>query len=304
VGQWWPAIHGRYRVSWQWMSSSGYGQREFRTWKSDTFWRVMGFLKKVFGSKEVLIDPVDLTLPEVIATDKPGLTLKKAPVGQPVDIEIVGESFRAVNIAAVAKAAAGNQFEIYLVPEPTNQYDKKAVAVFAATVHVGYIAKPANGQWFKWVNEAIGKGELLWGIGRAVSKEDTANTGVFGFIYMPKVGREVEELVAQKMSDASLSKAIEKTIALSNSCIEPETVTQLRSLCKKAVAIATPLAAHAKWVEENPEGWDSQKWVEVMSVCDDIFDDFSTAAYVSDEMDVDVVGRIQELAELVEIIKL
>ena len=40
----------------------------------------MGFLKKVFGAKEVLIDPADLRIPQEVATDKPGLTLKKAPV--------------------------------------------------------------------------------------------------------------------------------------------------------------------------------------------------------------------------------
>ncbi|NQV97720.1 MAG: hypothetical protein HQ486_07985 [Acidimicrobiaceae bacterium] len=259
----------------------------------------MGFLKKVFGAKEIVIDPADLTLPDLIATDKLGLTLKKAQVGQPVEIDIVGESFRVANISAVAKAAEGKQFEIYLVPEPNNQYDKRAVAVYAANVHVGYIGKPANTQWFNWVNEAISRGELLWGMAKVVSAEDTANTGIFGSIYMPKVGREVEELIPQKMTDAALGKAIEKAINLSNTCNEPETITQLKSLCKKAVGVAALFVSHAKWVEENPEGQDTQKWEDVMSVCDYIFDDFSDAAYASDEMEVDAVGRIQELAELV-----
>ena len=90
-----------------------------------------------------------------------------------------------------------------------------------------------------------------------------------------------------------------RKLILSNSCIEPETVTQLRSLCKKAVAVATPFAAHAKWVEENPEGQNLDKWSEVMSACDDIFDDFSDAAYASDEVEIDAIGRIEALAELV-----
>ena len=65
----------------------------------------MGFLKNLFTAKEIFIDPADFRIPDEVATDKPGLSLKKAPVGQPIEIEIVGESFRAANIAAVAKAA-------------------------------------------------------------------------------------------------------------------------------------------------------------------------------------------------------
>ena len=259
----------------------------------------MGFLKKVFGAKEVIIDPADLLIPDVVGTDAPGITLKKAPIGQPVEIEIVGESFNAKNIEAVSKVAQGKEFNIYLVAEPTNQYDKKAVAVYAATVKVGYIAKPENTQWFKRVNEALKQKQLLWGTGRAVSRPGTENTGIFGSIYMPKVGRDVDELIPQKMTDAAIKKAIEKVISFANTCVEPETVTQLKSLCKKAMTISSPFAAHAKWVEENHDSQDLEKWNEVMAACDDIFDDFSDSAYATDEMEVDIVGRIESLAKLV-----
>lgn len=260
----------------------------------------MGFFKKVFGAKEVLIDPADLRIPDEVATDKPGLSLKKAPVGQPIDIEIVGESFRVANIAAVAKAAAGKEFDIYIIPEPMNQYDKKAVAVYAANIHVGYIAKPGNKQWFKWVTEATERGELLWGIGRAVSRSGTSNTGIFGSIYMPKVGRDADELIAQKLTDVAMAKAIEKTVTLSNSCIEPDTVTQLKSVSKKAVAVASPFAAHARWVAENPDGQNVEMWEEIQSICDDIFEAFSEAAYASEDFDLDVVGNIESLASSVQ----
>ena len=262
--------------------------------------QIMGFLKKVFGAKEVLIDPVDLRIPEEVATDKPGLTLKKAPVGQPIDIKIVGESFRAANIAAVAKAAAGKEFDIYIIPEPMNQYDKKAVAVYAANVHVGYIANPDNKQWFKWVNEAIERGELLWGIGRAVSRSGTSNSGIFGSIYMLRVGREADELIAQKLTDSALAKAIEKVISLSNDCIEPDTIAQLKSLAKKAVAVASPFAAHAKWITDNPDGQDVDAWEEIQSICVDIFEAFSEAAYATEDFDLDVVGNIESLTSSVE----
>ena len=259
----------------------------------------MGLLKKVFGSKEIVIDPADLFIPDEIATDMPGLSLKKAPAGQLVEIDIVGESFRTANISAVAKAAQGKQFNIYLVPEPTNQFDKKAVAVYAASLHVGYVSKPSNKQWFKWVNEALERKELLWGMGKAVTRQGGTNTGIFGSIYMPRVGREVDELIPQKMTESAIKKAVEKIVSFSNSSVEPETVAQLKSLCKKAVALVSPLAAHAKWVAENPEGQDVSKWSEIMTACDDIFDDYSNAAYASDEMEVDVIGRIEVLAELV-----
>jgi hypothetical protein len=41
----------------------------------------MGLFKKVFGTRKVLIDPADLRIPDEVATDKSGLSLKKAPVG-------------------------------------------------------------------------------------------------------------------------------------------------------------------------------------------------------------------------------
>lgn len=259
----------------------------------------MGFLKKVFGSKELVVDPADLSLPDVIPTDKPGLSVRKASGTKPVPIEIVGESFRPKNVAAVAAAASGNSFDIYLVPEPTNQYDKRAVAVFAANLHIGYIAKPANKQWFKWVNEALEREEVLWGTAKAVSRQGTANTGIFGSIYMPASGREAESLIAQRMTDSSLKKSVEKVIALANASQEPDTIAQLKSLAKKAVAVATPFAAHAKWVLENSEGQDLETWDKIMSACEEVFDSASDAAYAVDADDVDIIGGIESLVESV-----
>ena len=34
----------------------------------------MSIFKKMFGSKAVVVDPADLRIPELVATDKPGLT--------------------------------------------------------------------------------------------------------------------------------------------------------------------------------------------------------------------------------------
>ena len=52
----------------------------------------MGFFKRLFSEKEIVVDPADLTLPDVIPTDYPEVILKKAAGEQRVDINVVGES--------------------------------------------------------------------------------------------------------------------------------------------------------------------------------------------------------------------
>ena len=46
----------------------------------------MGFFKRLFSEKEIVVDPADLTLPDVIPTDYPEVILKKAAGEQRVDI--------------------------------------------------------------------------------------------------------------------------------------------------------------------------------------------------------------------------
>ena len=259
----------------------------------------MGFFKRLFSEKEIVVDPADLTLPDVIPTDHPGVILKKAAGEQRVDINVVGESFRPRNLAAVAAAAQGNRFDIYLLADPNNEHDPKAVAVYAANIHLGYIAKPGNREWFKWVGEAFARGELLWGTAKIVSKPGTANSGVFGSINMPQVAKEADEIIAQQLTDAALQKAIEKVITLSNASSDPETVAQAKSLSKKAVGVAAPFVAHAKWVADNPEGQTTEQWDDIMAVCDSIYTNAADVTYITDESEVNVIGPIEELAELV-----
>jgi len=266
----------------------------------------MGFFKKLFGGSEIVVDPVDLTLPDTVKTDKPGVSLKKAPGDQRVDIDIVGESFRPKNIAAIAAAAQGKRFDIYLLADPHNQHDKQAVAVVSANVVLGYIARPSNKQWFKRVNEAFERGELLWGSATIASKAGTANSGVFGYINMPKVGKELDEIIPQQLSDPALAKAVEKVIELANASTEPDTVAQVRSLSKKIVAVASPLAAHAQWMLQQGDQAPTTDaapvadiWEDVISLCDDVFSHALSATYITDPMEIDVVGGLEALAELV-----
>lgn len=256
----------------------------------------MGFLKSVFGGRDLVVDPADLNLPETIGTDVPGLSLRKSSGELEVEISIVGESFRAKSVAAVAQAAAGGSFDIYLVAEPTNQYDKKAVAVYAANMHVGYIAKPNNRQWFVWVTEALERGELLWGRGRAATRAGTSNIGIFGSILMPRTGKSVDELTPMLLSDSALQKAIAKVSTLSNSTLEPETLSQLRSISKKALTAAIPVAAHAKSLVDGSDER-TEEWAEILEMCDAVFADFEAATYASDVDDVDVVASLVDLSD-------
>jgi sugar/nucleoside kinase (ribokinase family) len=112
---------------------------------------------------------------------------------------------------------------------------------------------------------------------------------------MPRVGKQMDEIIAQQLTDTALAKAIEKMVALANASVEPDTVAQVRSLAKKASAAAAPLAAHAKWVEEHDEA--NEQWSEVLPLCDSIFEDATHAAYITDAMEIDIVGPLEALAE-------
>lgn len=258
----------------------------------------MGIFKKLLGGKSITVDPADLVLPETVATNQPGRVLKKGSGDLRVDIEIVGESFRADNIAAVSAAAQGSRFDIYLVAEPTNQYDKKAVAVYAANLHVGYIAKPVNRQWFTWVSEALDRDEFLWGSATIVNRKGTSNSGVFGYIYMPRATSGIDAIESREIALPTLKKALARAVKLSETASEPETVTQVKSLSKKAVAVAEPLVAHAKWAIDNAVDTETGKWEDILAVCDSIYSDAERVAYITDAYEIDVTGSIEELAEL------
>lgn len=263
----------------------------------------MGLLKNMFGGKKVEVDPADLVLPSLIPTKQPGLSLRKAEGTASVTIDIVGESFRAANVAAVATAAQGRSFEIYLVAEPNNQHDKNAVAVYAANVHIGYISKPSNKQWSKWVADAFQREELLWGSAKAVTNTDTSSIGVFGHIMMPMPDSGAKSIEPKKITNSALIKAMEKVITLAASADEPETVAQLRSIAKKSVSASSVVFAHAKWIVESGESPDHDDWDEVLVYCEDLFSASSESVYATDADDIDILGSLTELADKLETMK-
>jgi len=262
----------------------------------------MGFLDRILGSTKAAFDPQDLVLPDVMTTDIPGKTLKKSSYTQEVEINIVGESFKAKNIAQIAKASEGSRFDIYLIPEPSNPYDKKAVAVYAANLHIGYIAKPANREWLKWVMEEIEKDVCLWGRAKTFQKTGTSNIGVFGYILMPGATKGTEQIISVKLTAGEFSKAFEKIVKLSNSIEEPESVAKMRSAAKSTSALAVPIYAHALALLADVEISQNKKSAleTIASTCEDIISIASESKYCTDPDDIDVTSGIYDLAAELE----
>lgn len=266
----------------------------------------MGFLDRILGSSKTTFDPQDLVLPDQMETDIPGKALKKSSYTQVVEINIVGESFRAKNIAKIAQASNGSEFDIYLLPEPTNQYDKKAVAVYAANLHIGYIAKPENRDWFKWVSEALENDICLWGRAKTFQKSGTSNIGVFGYILMPAAAKNSEQILPAKLNLVELKKILEKARKLSNSIEEPETVAKMRSAAKSTAAIAIPVLAHAKAIKTDSDftSNDEPAWDSIISICEDIISTAAESIYCTNPDSIDVTSGIYDLAaELDELFK-
>jgi hypothetical protein len=146
---------------------------------------VRWFLKSI-RKFENSTEPVDLLLPSTHPTDKLGRELRKTPKGKKSEIRIVGVTFHAAAVTLVSQSSMGRSFDIYLVPEPDNDSDDLAVAVYAGKFRIGYVARPANESWFEVVREAFDQGEMVWGCAKAIRKPGTPNTGIFGFVYFPR----------------------------------------------------------------------------------------------------------------------
>lgn len=98
-----------------------------------------------------------------------------------VDIEIVGESFHEDYIRALRRRYRDRDFEIVLVPEPDNPYDRNAVAVHVDGAPVGHLSRKMAPAWQPMVAAANAEGFIvagtasIWG-----GSPDKPNLGVFG----------------------------------------------------------------------------------------------------------------------------
>jgi hypothetical protein len=98
-----------------------------------------------------------------------------------VDIEIVGESFHADYIRALRRRYRDGDFEIVLVPEPENQYDHNAVAIYVDGAPVGHLSRQMATEWQPMVAAATAEGFVICGTATIWGgTPDKPNLGVFG----------------------------------------------------------------------------------------------------------------------------
>lgn len=250
-----------------------------------------------FNPKKVpTVDPADLTLPDELPTDVAGVTVKKAAPAREQRIGIVGEQWKQENIAGVKNACGGREFDIYLMLDPQNQYDKKAVGVWAGGVQVGFIPKPDNNVWHKLVTEANTARELLWGRGRIYNgSADFAQ--VSGFIYAPNtIAPDVDAIEPKRMTPAAMEKA--KTTLEGLVGAYPDTLAQARSHAKKVAKALAPVYAHSLAVLADTP--DNSDWADIQDMCLQGFDEAADVAFLGNVDDYDDLSSADEVLDLLK----
>lgn len=110
-------------------------------------------------------------------------------VGQMVDIDIVGESFHVDNLKRLRRKYGSGEMQIILRPEPSNRYDKNAVAVLVDEMVVGHLSKPMAKAWQPMLMAAEAEGFLCAGTAELLGgTRDKPNIGVFGAAPWPGQG--------------------------------------------------------------------------------------------------------------------
>lgn len=259
----------------------------------------------IFGKKKAMlamlvVEPDDLKLEDQVETDVPGLTLTVPRDGLKVDLVIVGESFRQEIVRAVAQAANGEWFDIYLMPENGNPYDKNAVRVMVGRHHVGYVSKESAKKWRKAHAAAVERGDLLGGQGKCFSP-DRQNYGVFGHVWMPQAApKKAKEISAREVPLGTLALVRAKLHEL-EMADDPTSVAKLRTLTKQAVKACEPLKQHCRWMSENASHDDaSDAWAEVDDRLSELDSALGEAADADDPEDVDILGLIGEVYAALE----
>ncbi len=247
-------------------------------------------------SKQPQINPEDLRLPEQLETDVPGVVLSKGPTGQRVEIEIVGESFRQDAVRAVAKVADGAPFDLYLLPDPSNPHDRNAVRVMVGNLHVGFLPRDAAKVWKRRCQEAMERRELIWGEGRAASRTGEI-WGIFGFVWMPTVANPSADAMAKELNSAGMGKALTALEKLIDGG-EPETLSQLKSLVKRATKAVMPLYSHTLWLADTNAL--TPQWEDIKGLTEDVFDLVSEAEYADSPDAIDVTSVLEDILELLK----
>jgi hypothetical protein len=249
------------------------------------------------GSSIVFVEPDATVLfdPEGLADSIKDFGLKPRAVNRDgkVDIDIVGESFRQGNIRQVQQHYVDSWFQIYLVQEPENRYDKNAVAVFVGNARVGYVPKDEARVWSKLVKEAQGRGQLLLGEAHCVTNTSVGSSamwGVFGYMWFGNmIAPDLSTVEPKKLTPAALEKAVAKIQEMSDDLDYPDTAGESRALGRKAGKAVLPLYMHALWMAQSADDEPfHDKWNDIAGECESVFDQCEADAFNTGE-DVDAI---------------
>ncbi len=109
-------------------------------------------------------------------------------VGRQARLHIVGEASYQTIISKIAKRR--EPFSITLRAEPTNPYDRNAVAVLVDGEVVGYLARDLAPRWQPAVLAAESEGFVVTGVAEVFGgTPDKPSLGVFGTAAWPGPGR-------------------------------------------------------------------------------------------------------------------
>jgi hypothetical protein len=250
------------------------------------------------------LDPDRVPLPESVSTDT-GATVSFAAEDGLVrrELSIVGESYYQPQVMALAKTVGRDPFPIFLVPEPTNQYDKKAVAVYAGGAIVGHLPNEEGAAIQKMlITEIQQKGRAFHGEGRATNIG--AIYGISAYAFLPDL-LGIDNVKPKQMTDAQVGKATVSIAAMAHEY--PETIAQIRSVGKRAAKIGAALAGHAVWIEglqpDDKAHIDADVWADIALAVENQHEFALDAYYTIDADDAmsafdEIDYVIRELAKL------
>lgn len=244
-------------------------------------------------------DASGLVLPDVIATDVPGLTLRKGPTGHRVPLEIVVGPQHQWQIEAIAEVVDTEPFDIYLVPEDDSHFGAQAVVVMAANLPIGYVAPAASAVVRGWHAEALERGELLWGAAWLPPGDDEV-LRISGYVWMaarPDPTLDIRPLPLDVRTIERAAQAIARIAASPR----PATVTAARQMATQMLTPSLTVLAHVRWLAS--QGPVPPEWMAVEAALQQVFIDARTATYLTDLQAIDLNATAHLLADTLDALR-
>lgn len=238
-------------------------------------------------------DASGLVLPDAIATDVPGLTLRKGPTGHRVPLDIVVGPQHQWQIQAIAEVVDTEPFDIYLVPEDDSHFGTHAVAVMAANLPIGYVAPAASPVVREWHADALERGELLWGAAWLPPGDDEV-VRISGYLW--RAARPDPTLGIRPLPlDTHTIERAAQAIARIAASPRPATVTSARQMATQLLTPSLTVLAHVRWLASR--GPVPSEWMAVEAALQQVFSDARTATYLTDLQTIDLNATARLLAD-------